>query len=80
VNIDDDPDQARAFIEREKLPWPQAFLGRVQDKDGILSRYAISAVPMHLLIGPDGKLIERSENLEVVTQALNRVLNPNRGQ
>ena len=27
VNIDDDPDKARAFAEQKKLTWIQAFLG-----------------------------------------------------
>jgi thiol-disulfide isomerase/thioredoxin len=80
VNFDDDPDQARKSVAREKLTWAQAFLGRAQDKDGTLSRYAINSVPTHLLIGPDGKLIERSESLQVITEALLRVLHGNRGQ
>jgi len=80
VNLDDDSDLARKFVAREKLTWTQAFLGRAQDKDEILSRYAINSVPTHLLIGPDGKLIERSENLQVITEALLRVLHGNSGQ
>ncbi len=80
VNLDDDPDQARKFVAREKLSWTQAFLGRAQDKNGILSRYAINFLPTHLLIGPDGKLIERNENLQVITEASLRVLHGNSGQ
>ena len=79
VNIDDDPAQARAFVEQKKLAWPQAFLGRAHDKDEILSRYAISSVPTYLLIGPDGKLIERSENLRVITETLRRMIHQGTG-
>ena len=74
VNIDDDPDKARALAEQKKLTWTQAYLGRLGDRDEVLSRYAISSIPTYLLIGPDGKLIERTENLQVITQALHRVL------
>jgi beta-lactamase regulating signal transducer with metallopeptidase domain/thiol-disulfide isomerase/thioredoxin/protocatechuate 3,4-dioxygenase beta subunit len=74
VNLDDDPEQARAFVRHHKLTWPQAFLGRSDDKDDILSRYAISSVPTYLLISPDGKLVERSEDLQVITEAISRVL------
>jgi thiol-disulfide isomerase/thioredoxin len=79
VNLDDDSEQARTFVAREKLTWSQAFPGRVGDRDEILSRYAIGSVPAYLLIGPDGKLIERSENLQVMTEALSRVLHGNQG-
>ena len=74
VNLDDDPGKAQMFVERQKLAWTQAFLGRVEDKDEILSRYAISSVPTYILVGPDGKLIGRSEDLQVITEALQRVL------
>ena len=74
VNIDDDPDQARAFLAQKKLTWTQGFLGRARERDEILTRYAISSVPAYLLIGPDGKLIERSESLQTITEALRRIL------
>ena len=70
VNLDDDPDQARAIVERKKLSWSQVYLGRSQDKDAILSRYAISSVPAYFLVGPDGKLIKRSESLKAIIEEL----------
>ena len=51
------------MVEREKLPWLQGTLGnRAEDRDEILSRYAIGSVPTYILIGPDGTLIQRSED------------------
>ena len=70
VNLDDDPELARAFVERKQLTWPQVFLGRYQDRDAILSRYAISSVPTYFLVGPGGKLIKRSESLQAITEEL----------
>jgi hypothetical protein len=43
------------------------LLGGSLDRDEVLSRYAISSVPTYLLIGPVGNLVERSEDLQVVT-------------
>jgi thiol-disulfide isomerase/thioredoxin len=74
VNIDDEPDRARALLDRNKFTWTQAFLRRGPDKDENLSRYAISSVPAYFLIGPDGKLIERSENLQTLSKKLHDVL------
>ena len=73
LNLDDDPVTARQMIEREKLPWPQATLGsRAEERDEILSRYAISFVPTYILIGPDGKLIHRGDDLQAISEALPR--------
>ena len=61
------------MVEREKLPWPQGTLGsRAEDRDEILARYAISSVPTYILIGPDGKLIHRSDDLQAINDALQR--------
>ena len=68
LNIDDDPGHARAFAAQKELSWTQGFLGQAQDKDEILSRYAVSSVPAYVLIGPDGKLVERSEDLQAITR------------
>jgi thiol-disulfide isomerase/thioredoxin len=74
VNIDEDPEAARAFVLQHKLTWTQAFLDRAVDRDDILSRYAISSVPTYLLIAPDGKLVERSEDLQVITEVIARLV------
>jgi beta-lactamase regulating signal transducer with metallopeptidase domain/thiol-disulfide isomerase/thioredoxin/uncharacterized GH25 family protein len=74
VNIDEDPEAARAIVQQHKLTWTHAFFDRSADKDDVLSRYAISSVPTYLLVGPDGKLVERSEDLRVVTEAISRAV------
>ncbi len=59
LNLDDDPVRARQMVEREKLTWLQATVGsRAEDRDKVLSRYAIGFIPTYILIGPDGKLIQ----------------------
>jgi thiol-disulfide isomerase/thioredoxin len=71
LNLDEDPVAAGEMVQRKKLSWRQGTLGiRAADRDEILSRYAIGIVPTYILIGPDGKLIQRSDDLQVITQAL----------
>ena len=71
LNLDDQPGDASAFLETRKLSWAQAYLG---GKDDVLTRYAISFIPTYILIGPDGKLIARSDNLDEVADVLRRAL------
>jgi hypothetical protein len=69
LNLDDDPAETRAFVEARKLPWTQAHLGgRDGDKVDILSRYAVSSIPTYILIGPDGKLIQRGGDLDEIAK------------
>jgi hypothetical protein len=37
-------------------------------------RYAISFIPTYILLGPDGKLIHRGDNLDAVAEILRREL------
>ncbi len=73
LNLDDDPAKARRFVKDHPLPWTQGSLGGRPD-DPVLARYAVSSVPAYFLIGPDGKLIQSSQSVEEIGEALRRVL------
>ena len=73
LNLDDDPDQARQFVQERKLPWTQGSLGGRPDNP-VLARYAVSSVPAYFLIGPDGKLIRSSQSVEEIAEVVRRVL------
>jgi beta-lactamase regulating signal transducer with metallopeptidase domain/thiol-disulfide isomerase/thioredoxin/protocatechuate 3,4-dioxygenase beta subunit len=74
LNIDDDPAQARRFVAERKLPGIQAWLGdRPDEQEQLLTRYAISAVPAYVLIGPDRKVVQRGSDLEEVAEVLKRL-------
>ncbi len=73
LNLDDDPDKARRFVQERKLPWTQGSLGG-QPENPVLARYAVSSAPAYFLIGPDGKLIQSSQSLEEVAEAVRRAL------
>jgi thiol-disulfide isomerase/thioredoxin len=72
LNLDQDRDEARRFVESRKLPGTHGWLGGRGDEP-TLAQFAISSVPAYFLIGPDGKLIHRGASLEEIDEALHRV-------
>jgi len=73
LNLDDDPDKARQFVQERKLPWTQGSLGSSTDNP-ILTRFAVSSAPAYFLIGPDGKLIQSGQSAEEIAEVLHRKL------
>jgi thiol-disulfide isomerase/thioredoxin len=73
LNLDEDPDEARRFVEGRKLPGTHGSLGG-RAGEPTLTRFAISSVPAYFLIGPDGKLIHRAASLDEIDEAVRRVL------
>jgi len=73
MNLDEDPDRARQFVENAKLPWTHGSLGRRPDNP-VLSQYAVSFVPTYVLIGPDGKLIHIGVTVEEISEVVHRQL------
>jgi len=75
ANLDDDPSTVKPVLERAGATWTQGRLGEnLADRDEVLTRYAISAVPCYVLISPDGKIVHRGESLQEVGKVLDRVL------
>jgi len=73
MNLDEDPDKARRFVENAKLPWTHGSLGSRPDNP-VLSQYAVSSIPAYVLIGPDGKLIHSGVSIEDIGEVVRRVL------
>ena len=61
LNLGDDPDKARRFVDEHQMPWTNGSLGGLVDNP-VLARYAVSSVPAYFLIGPDGKLIRSGQS------------------
>jgi peroxiredoxin len=52
VNMEEQPEQVKATLERHKLKVPVAL-----DRDGVVAgRYAVTAIPQTVVIGRDGKV------------------------
>lgn len=59
VNLDDNPAQVKACVERNGVPWPQIVFAEESRRgwdNPIAQHYRIAAIPRVMLIGPDGRL------------------------
>ena len=73
VNLDSDPTAVNAFLKENRLPWPQVY-----EAGGLDSRPAnalgIMTVPTMILIGPDGKVVNRNVDVAELSNELKRVI------
>jgi thiol-disulfide isomerase/thioredoxin/protocatechuate 3,4-dioxygenase beta subunit len=65
ANLDADRQQAKDFLKKKPLPWQHALLGEWSTTD-VPQRFAISAVPSYILIGPDGRIVAHEFDLEEI--------------
>jgi thiol-disulfide isomerase/thioredoxin len=72
ANLDADTAQARAFLKSKPLPWQHAFLGDWANTD-VPRRYAISAIPAYVLIGPDGRILAQEYAIEGIASKLKSI-------
>lgn len=64
--------QLRAFLEKEKLPWPQSCDG-LAFKGEFVTHYGINAIPTALLFDRDGRLITTLARGEALSAHLSRL-------
>jgi thiol-disulfide isomerase/thioredoxin len=73
LSVDEKVEEPRKFQAKRKLPWLQAFLG-----DGIHgsipAKFGIEAIPAFVLIGPDGRIIDRGMRGADIKKAVSRAL------
>jgi thioredoxin-like negative regulator of GroEL len=67
LNIDEDPDAAKALAERGGWSWAQNYLG---DDSDMMRQLGVSSVPAYYLIGRDGKLVGSANEWEQVEKML----------
>ena len=69
LSVDEKIEEPRKFQEKRKLPWTQAFLG-----DGIHGpipgKFGVEAIPAFVLIGPDGKIVDRGMRGDEIKKAV----------
>ena len=69
VSLDRNEQAWRKALKEEKCTWPQAW-----DKEGTVAKaYAVSAIPLLVLVGPDGKIVGRYQKGEAADE-LARIL------
>jgi RNA polymerase sigma factor (sigma-70 family) len=73
LSVDEKLDEPRAFQEKRKLPWTQAFLGG--GIHGPIPRsFGVKAIPAFVLIGPDGAIVARGMRGNGIKSAVGRAL------
>jgi thiol-disulfide isomerase/thioredoxin len=63
VSLDEERAELEAFLEEERLPWPQLYPPKDQAngwENPLTRKYGISGIPTVFLIGKDGKLVSTS--------------------
>ena len=73
LSVDEKIEEPRKFQERRKLPWTQAFLG-TGIHGPIPGKFGIVAIPAFVLIGPDGKIVDRGMRGADLKKAVAKVL------
>ena len=56
INVDDNPEEAKAFITAQGLDWPQVVAGKGADAP-LFKRFEIPQTPLYWIIGWDGCVI-----------------------
>lgn len=70
VAVRDTPADTRTAVEKHGITWPVVYNTGKRPYD----IYGFAGIPHYILIGPDGKIIARSEMLSVATSALDKAL------
>lgn len=76
VNLDDSRSTLERFVKNERIPWPQLFdatRGTGWNHPMVL-HYAISSVPMAILVGKDGKVVSTQAQGPELSKLLKKLL------
>lgn len=74
LNLDFRIKEARKFLEKEKLPWPQVNIGPWSETNATTLAYGISGIPSVWLIDGNGNILESNIPAETLTSVLERHL------
>ena len=73
LSVDEKIDEPRAFQEKRKLPWSQAFLGGGLH-GATPGTYGVRAIPAFVLVGPDGSIVARGMRGEGIKKEVEKAL------
>jgi thiol-disulfide isomerase/thioredoxin len=73
LSVDEKIEEPRKFQEKRKLPWSQAFLGS-GIHGPIPGKFGVVAIPAFVLIGPDGRIVDRGMRGADIQKAVAKVL------
>ncbi len=73
LSLDKSTEDPRKYVEKNRLPWVQGFLGDWAKTD-IPARYGVIGIPALILIDPDGKVIGSHLDPHSAKRRLDRLL------
>jgi peroxiredoxin len=73
LNMDKKEEDARAYLEKQGIKWPQAPIGE-WEKATLPSDFGINSMPSTWLIGPDGKVIAKDLHGDAIKAAVEKAL------
>lgn len=77
ISLDDDPDKLQSFLNDQKIAWTTLFEPEEQYRGWshpMAVRYGISAIPMAILVGKDGKVVSMSARGPELSRLLEELL------
>lgn len=69
LSFDSNLETLHQFVEGQKLPWRQGFLGPGYASD-VPARLGIYNLPLNLLVSPEGTLVHKGESVEELRNAI----------
>ena len=74
ISLDSEKEKLTAFLEKNKMPWPQYFDGKGwQSKLG--AKYGVNSIPATYLLDKEGKIIGKGLRGEALVKAVGAALN-----
>ena len=70
VAVRDLPDDTKGAISKHGISWPVIY----NTQRNAYNAYGFSGIPHHVLIGPDGKIISRGENVAKIDERLQEII------
>lgn len=74
LNLDFKVKNARKFVEKEQLPWPQVNIGAWSETNATTIAYGISGIPSVWLMDGNGTILESNIPADTLAATLERHL------
>jgi RNA polymerase sigma factor (sigma-70 family) len=71
LSLDEDAHWARRHVQRNKLSWPQAWVGA---NSPACAAYAVNSTPHYVVISPDGRVAYAGREFDAAKKAVNGAL------
>lgn len=73
LDLDEDIETAKGYVERNQMPWPQGFLGD-WPSTSVPDDFGVKAIPAIMLIDPEGRLVARNLRGDEIAKAVRAAL------